>query len=413
VGITPTNYFYNGDGARVKKTYNGVTTYYVGALYEYTTWNGGYSTSKYYYFGSQRVAVKQDINISYLHSDHLGSTSKTTGASASTQTYYPFGAIRTSSGTVPTDYGFTGQKRDASANLMYYGARYYDPALARFIQPDTIVPNPIDPQSLNRYSYVRNNPVNRIDPTGHDDCEQQSEDCDTYFHAQGLCWSMKNEDYSRPCGATVDSEEDLEKIAHEHPEFLNNPNLKFLFGYDTQTDRVGILNRVGEYLVGQGETDLQVLVKVVQIAALMAPNGFAFVDDLSLAILGDHYYEMWRCVQACPPMGRLGAVLNHGGSGFHPIYTDPDPHSHQVYHFFEYVATGFHLGYDATMAGVLAHEGQGIGNGGFSFQDIFLGERGAFLGGKRWLQIVIDRSWVAGWIQWELGPNTPGPFYAY
>jgi hypothetical protein len=104
----------------VKKSYNGVTTYYIGALYEYTTWNGGYSTSKYYYFGSQRVAVKQDISISYLHSDHLGSTSKTSGASSSTQTYYPFGAIRTSSGTVPTDYGFTGQKRDATANLMYY-----------------------------------------------------------------------------------------------------------------------------------------------------------------------------------------------------------------------------------------------------------------------------------------------------
>jgi RHS repeat-associated protein len=152
VGITPTNYFYNGDGARVKKSYNGVTTYYVGALYEYTTWNGGNSTSKYYYFGSQRVAVKQDISISYLHSDHLGSTSKTTGASTSTQTYYPFGAIRTSSGAPPTDYGFTGQKRDATANLMYYGARYYDPALARFIQPDTIVPHPLNPQSRMNYT---------------------------------------------------------------------------------------------------------------------------------------------------------------------------------------------------------------------------------------------------------------------
>ncbi len=99
------------------------------------------------------IAVKQDINISYLHGDHLGSTSKTTGASTSTQTYYPYGAIKTSSGTVPTDYGFTGQKRDATANLMYYNARYYDPALARFIQPDTIVPNPLNPQS--RMNYTR------------------------------------------------------------------------------------------------------------------------------------------------------------------------------------------------------------------------------------------------------------------
>lgn len=50
--------------------------------------------------------------------------------------------------------------------------------LGRFIQPDTIVPNPMNPQSLNRYSYVRNNPVNLIDPTGHIDCHTQYDpDC--------------------------------------------------------------------------------------------------------------------------------------------------------------------------------------------------------------------------------------------
>ena len=52
---------------------------------------------------------------------------------------------------------------------MFYNARYYDPLLRRFISPDTIVPDPGDPQSLNRYSYVRNNPVNRADPSGHFD----------------------------------------------------------------------------------------------------------------------------------------------------------------------------------------------------------------------------------------------------
>lgn len=94
VGATTTNYFYNGDGARVKKSANGVTTYYVGNLYEYTTWNGGSSVSKSYYFGGQRIAVKQDINISYIHGDHLGSTSETTGASSSTQAYFPFAMSR-------------------------------------------------------------------------------------------------------------------------------------------------------------------------------------------------------------------------------------------------------------------------------------------------------------------------------
>ncbi len=50
---------------------------------------------------------------------------------------------------------------------MYYHARYYDAALGRFIQPDTIIPDLYNPQDLNRYSYVRNNPVRYTDPSGH------------------------------------------------------------------------------------------------------------------------------------------------------------------------------------------------------------------------------------------------------
>ena len=50
---------------------------------------------------------------------------------------------------------------------MYYGARYYDAYLNRWTQPDSIVPNPYNPQELNRYSYARNNPVRYTDPTGH------------------------------------------------------------------------------------------------------------------------------------------------------------------------------------------------------------------------------------------------------
>lgn len=65
-------------------------------------------------------------------------------------------------------------------------ARWYDPAIGRFISPDTIVPNPTNPQSFNRYSYVDNNPVNFSDPTGHIKCsklgtELCSADGENYF----------------------------------------------------------------------------------------------------------------------------------------------------------------------------------------------------------------------------------------
>jgi len=64
-----------------------------------------------------------------------------------TQRYYPWGTVRSGSGNaLPTGYTFTGQL-DTGVGLMYYGARLYDAALARFIQPDTIVPEPGNPQS--------------------------------------------------------------------------------------------------------------------------------------------------------------------------------------------------------------------------------------------------------------------------
>jgi len=56
---------------------------------------------------------------------------------------------------------------DEETGLYYFGARYYNPSLGRFITPDTIIPGFSDPQALNRYSYCLNNPINRVDPDGH------------------------------------------------------------------------------------------------------------------------------------------------------------------------------------------------------------------------------------------------------
>ena len=62
---------------------------------------------------------------------------------------------------------FTGKQLDDETGLMFYGARYYSPILGRFITPDTVVQAPMNPQTLNRYSYCGNNPVNLVDHDGH------------------------------------------------------------------------------------------------------------------------------------------------------------------------------------------------------------------------------------------------------
>ncbi len=69
--------------------------------------------------------------------------------------------------TALTERTFTGQTLDSRTGLMYYRARWYDPRLGRFIQADTVVPEPGNPQALNRYAYAVGNPVRYNDPSGH------------------------------------------------------------------------------------------------------------------------------------------------------------------------------------------------------------------------------------------------------
>jgi len=64
---------------------------------------------------------------------------------------------------------FTGQEYDPETGFYYYNARYYSSELGIFTTADTIVPDPTDSQSYNRYMYVRGNPINKVDPTGHED----------------------------------------------------------------------------------------------------------------------------------------------------------------------------------------------------------------------------------------------------
>jgi len=68
---------------------------------------------------------------------------------------------------VATPYRYTGQRWESVLGLYDYHARWYDPALGRFAQPDPLVPEPGNPQSLNRYAYTLNNPVRYNDPSGH------------------------------------------------------------------------------------------------------------------------------------------------------------------------------------------------------------------------------------------------------
>ena len=126
---------------------------------------------KYYSIAGQRVAMRSNGVVHYIHGDHLGSASLTTdinGGIHAQQRYFPYGEVRWQSGSLPTDRQYTDQRREAALGDLYdYRARFYSPRLGRFLSADTIIPDLKNSQDLNRYAYVRNNPIIHVDPTGH------------------------------------------------------------------------------------------------------------------------------------------------------------------------------------------------------------------------------------------------------
>jgi len=161
-------YLYDGDNNLVYSQIDDVITYYPNGYYEVKQKGELHNTRQYYFAGSSRIALRENGTLQYLLTDHLGSTVgvvDTDGDLVSSSQYTAFGELR-SEGSSSPDYRYTGQREETELGLYFYRARWYDPALSRFVQADTIVPQPETVLDWDRYSYVRSNPINFTDPTG-------------------------------------------------------------------------------------------------------------------------------------------------------------------------------------------------------------------------------------------------------
>ncbi len=165
----------DAQGRRVKKTVTGTETlyFYIGA--EIIAEKTGATWTDYIFFVGQRIAQNTGSTHStavYLHTDHLGSTrlcTNASGDSSGTCDYEPFGEVQAPSGcSVPTKFRFAGMEFDDETQLYHTWFRSYDPSQGRWMSVDPLPGHPEDPQTLNRYVYVRNDPVNLIDPFGLD-----------------------------------------------------------------------------------------------------------------------------------------------------------------------------------------------------------------------------------------------------
>ena len=163
-----TQFVYDGDGGKVKQITASGTTILLGEVFEKDPTG---KTTKYLFAGSERIAAKDSSGaLRYYHGNHLGSSNvvtDATGAIVELAEYTPYGSLATHTGTANVAHKFTGQRQDSGTGLVLFPGRVYDPSLGRFLQADPFVQDPADPQMLNRYSYVRNNPVNFVDPSGY------------------------------------------------------------------------------------------------------------------------------------------------------------------------------------------------------------------------------------------------------
>lgn len=168
---------YTADGDRILRKHGTTVTAYIGGGQEITLTAGNTNPSsvtavRYYSFAGQTVAVRTGMGlggvtslVNDLHGTPLASVHNTQWSTTSVNKHHtlPYGQAR--GGTPPPgDHRFLGAPEDPTG-LTMLGARYYDPAIGRFLSVDPIM-NLTDPEQWNGYAYANNNPVTHSDPTG-------------------------------------------------------------------------------------------------------------------------------------------------------------------------------------------------------------------------------------------------------
>ena len=185
--FAPTTFQYDASHTRALKQGYAGASIYAGGLYEKRTDTDGSITHVFYVPGSQRTVAQvewsqpkangtvTETKVIYLHDDNLGSIESLSGATTGTQhfKYDPFGlAIDAQSGqptvsaSADVTMGFTDQEEDTVLGLINMHGRMYDPSIARFLSADPLTD--LSSQGLNAYSYVANNPLSHVDPSGFD-----------------------------------------------------------------------------------------------------------------------------------------------------------------------------------------------------------------------------------------------------
>jgi len=201
-------YLYDGDGKRVGKAPASTPTqpnylywYGIGSdILEETDGAGNY-LYRDFRFNGMLLARGEDDWVDHFFADALGNTRCVYGDNdpdGGCSDYYPFGGerpIASSNNGVNVPFKFTGKERDSESGLDNFGARYNSSNFGRFMSPDDSSgpDNEQDPQGLNLYSYVQNNPMNAVDPDGRD----------CFYIQESAAYVIRGDCSAAPGGATA------------------------------------------------------------------------------------------------------------------------------------------------------------------------------------------------------------------
>ena len=208
----------SGKGAKMMSGVPATGTFYIYAfdgrlLAEYDVL--GQLVREYIYFGGQLVAEyrNQESRLLYYASDQINSTrivTDNTGTVVYAAAHEPYGGIqKTWVSSYAPSLKFSGKQRDAESELDYFGARYYDRSLYRFLSVDPIISGRAalsNPQRWNQYAYCLGNPVNFVDPGGADPIkieivrkiwDMASGSCygEIYVNGKTIGWTLENSHY--------------------------------------------------------------------------------------------------------------------------------------------------------------------------------------------------------------------------
>jgi RHS repeat-associated protein len=345
----------------------------------------------YIRLGSELIAMRvlgdTSLNSGYFYfkTNNLGSLTGTTknGVIVGSNVYYPYGSpLSTNSDpNNKSEFRFTGQRMDTKnkidvspIGLYFYGSRYFDPYLNRWIQPDNIVPDPYDPGSWDRYNYVRSNPIKFGDPSGHrEESRCEALDCN-----------------------------------------ING---------GTRLQLVEKYNKLANSVVTKGMDSLQALVALVKYAASFSPScAECFINNLGSVLTGlsagnSFVNELKAQMGLYKYDSNYDNKKNLGQNGYAAVFQDPDLSQgggNQAHHYWFYVQVGFDGGVWGSVTGRfgnILHESFLTNNTrGNSQEDMALGIEGTELG-VALRSGAITPSQAGQYISDSLSPNSSAALY--